>query len=96
MKAIATASRLMELREFDPKSLPEWAEEFSEFLLFTGQQHGDVKRKCTLIKKSFKKKSLWWKVKTAMKRSSNWGDFLKRLEHMYRFHDTDLIFCTDI
>ena len=28
-KAIAMANLLIELPEFDPKSLPEWAEEFS-------------------------------------------------------------------
>ena len=55
-KAIATANLQMELPEFDPKNLPEWAEEFSQFLLLTGQQHADVRTKCTLIKKSCKKK----------------------------------------
>ena len=35
-KAIATANLQIELPEFDPKNLPEWAEEFSEFLLLTG------------------------------------------------------------
>ena len=55
-KGIATANLQIELPEFDPKNLPEWAEEFSEFLLLTGQQHADVRTKCTLIKKSCKKK----------------------------------------
>ena len=32
-KGIATANLQIELPEFDPKNLPEWAEEFSEFLL---------------------------------------------------------------
>ena len=57
-KAIAAANLQIELPEFDPKNLPEWAEEFSEFLLLTGQQHADVRTKCTLIKKSCKKKFL--------------------------------------
>ena len=57
-KAIATANLQIELPEFDPKNLPEWAEEFSELLLLTGQQHADVRTKCTLIKKSCKKKFL--------------------------------------
>ena len=35
-KAIATANLQIELPELDPKSLPEWAEKFSEFLLLTG------------------------------------------------------------
>ena len=54
-KAIATANPQIEHPEFDPKSLPEWAEEFSEFLPLTGQQHTDARTKCTLIKKSCKK-----------------------------------------
>ena len=51
-KAIATANLQIELPEFDPKNLPKWAEEVSEFLLLTGQQHADIRTKCTLIKKS--------------------------------------------
>ena len=38
-KAIATANLQIELPEVDPKNLPEWAEEFSEFLLLTAEQH---------------------------------------------------------
>ena len=64
-KAISTVNLQIELPEFDPKPLPEWAEEFSEFLLLTGQQHADVRTKCTLIKKSGKKKFLQRQVKTA-------------------------------
>ena len=82
-KAIATANLRIELPEFDPKNLPEWGEEFSEFLLLTGQQHADVRTKCTLIKNSCKKKFLQRQVKPAIRKSCNWGDFLKRLEKMY-------------
>ena len=64
-KAIATANLQIELADFDPKNLPLWAEEFSGFLLLTGQQHTDVRTKCTLIKKSCKKKFLQRQVKTA-------------------------------
>ena len=39
MKAIAMANRQIQPFEFDPKNRPEWAEELSEFLLLTGQQH---------------------------------------------------------
>ena len=81
-KGIATANFQIELPEFDPKNLPEWAEEFSEFLLLTGQQHADVRTKCTLIKKSCKTKFIQRQVKTAIRKSSNRGDFLKRLEQM--------------
>ena len=34
-KAIATTNLQIELPEFDPKNMPEWAEEFSEYLLLT-------------------------------------------------------------
>ena len=96
MKAIATANLQIKLPEFNPKNLPEWAEEFSEFLLLTGQQHADVRTKCTLIKKSCKKKFLQRQVKTAIRKSSNWGDFLKRLEQMYPVYETDLSVRTEI
>ena len=95
-KAVATANLQIELPEFDPKNLPEWAEEFSEFLLLTGQQHADVRTKCTLIKKSCKKKFLQRQVKIAIRKSSNWGDFLKRLEQMYPVYETDLGVRTEI
>ena len=96
MKAIATTNLQIELPEFDPKILPEWAQEFSEFLLLTGQQHADVHTKCTLIKKSCKKKFLQRHVKTAITKSFNWGDFLKRLEQMYPVYETDLSVRTEI
>ena len=95
-KAIAAANLQIELPEFDPKKLPEWAEEFSEFLFLRGQQHADVRSKCTLIKKSCKKKFLQRQVKTAIRKSSNWGDFLKRLEQMHRVYEEDLSVRTEI
>ena len=91
-KAITTANLQIVPPEFDPKDLPEWAEEFSEFLLLTGQQHADVRTKCTLMKKSCKKKFLQRQVMIAIRKSSNWGDFLKRLEQMYPAYETDLSF----
>ena len=60
-KAIATASNQMKLPVSDPKNLSERVEGFFEILLLTlvtSQQHADVKTKCTLIKKSWKKKFL--------------------------------------
>ena len=95
-KAIATANLQMELPELDPKNLPDRADEFSEFLLLTGQQPADVTTKCTLINKAFKKKFLQRHVKTAIRRSSNRGDFLKRLEQMYPVYERDLSVCTEI
>ena len=72
-KAIATANGELriEIPEFDPKNLPEWAEEFSQFLLLTGHQHADVRTKCTVIKKSCKKKFLQRQIETAIRKSSN-------------------------
>ena len=95
-KAIATANLQIELPEFDPKSLLEWAEEFSKFLLLTGQQHADVRTKCTLIKKSCKKKFLQRQRKTAIRKSSNWCDLLKSLEQVYPVCETDLSVGTGI
>ena len=54
MKAIVTPKLQIEVSEFDPKDLLEWAEKFSEFLLLTCQQHADVRTKCTLLRKSRK------------------------------------------
>ena len=41
-KPLAQANIQLELPRFDPKNLPEWAEEFSEFSPPTGQSHADV------------------------------------------------------
>ena len=95
-KAIATANLQIELPESDPKNLPEWAEEFSQFLLLAGGQHADVRTKCTFIKKSCKRKLLQRQVKTAIRKSSNWGNFLKRLEQMYPVYETALSVRTEI
>ena len=86
----------MELPEFNLKALPKWAEEFSEFLLLTGQQHADVRTKWTLIKTSCKKNFFQRQVKTAIRKSSNWGSFLKRLEEIYPGYETDLSFQAEI
>ena len=53
-RPIAQANIKLELPEFDPKNLPECAEEFAEFLLLTGQSHVDVATKCLLLKRSCK------------------------------------------
>ena len=62
----------------------------------TGQQHADVRTKCTLIKKSCKKTFLQRQVKTAIRKSSSWEDFLKRPEQMYQVYETDLSVRTEI
>ena len=53
-RPIAQASIQLELPEFDPKNLPEWAVEFAEFLLLTGQSQSDVATKCSLLKRACK------------------------------------------
>ena len=63
-RPIAQANIQLELPEFDPKNLHEWAEEFAEFLLLTGQSHVDVATKCSLLKRSCKKKFLQKKGQT--------------------------------
>ena len=55
-RPIAQANIQLELPEFDLKNLSEWAEEFADFLLLTGQSHVDVATKCSLLKRSCKKK----------------------------------------
>ena len=35
-------------------------------------------------------------MKTPIRKSSNWGDFVKRLEHMYPVYETDVSFRTKI
>ena len=70
-RPIAQANIQLELPEFDPKNLPEWTEEFAEFLLRTGQSHVDVATKCSLLKRSCKKKFLQKQVKQIVKTCSN-------------------------
>ena len=65
-------------------------------MLLTGQQHADVRTKCTFIKKSCKKKFLQRQFKPAIRKSYNWGDFLKRLQQMYPVYRTDLSVKTEI
>ena len=82
-RPIAQANIQLELPEFDPKNLPEWAEEFAEFLLLTGQSHVDVATKCSLLKRSCKKKFLQKQVKQIVKTCSTWAEVLQRLEKTF-------------
>ena len=66
------------------------------FLLLTGQQQADVWPKCTVIKNSRKSKFVQRPAKTAIRRSSNWGDILKRLQQMDPIYETDLSVRTEI
>ena len=77
-RPIAQANIELKLPEFDPKKLPEWAEEFAEFLLLTGQSHVDVATKCSLLKRSCKRKSLQKQVTQIVKTRSTWAEVLQR------------------
>ena len=95
-RPIAQANIQLELPEFDPKNLPEWAEEFAEFLLLTGQSHVDVATKCSLLKRSCKKKFLQKQVKQIVKTCSTWAEVLLRLEKTFPVYETDLSVRTQI
>ena len=93
---IAQANIQLELPELDPKNLPEWAEEFAEFLLLTGKSHVDVATKCSLLKRSCKKNFLHQQVKQIVKSCSTWAEVLQRLEKTFRVYQTDLSVRTQI
>ena len=95
-RPIAQANIQLELPEFDPKNLPEWAEEFAEFLLLTGQSHVDVATKCSLLKRSCKKKILRKQVKQIVKTCSTRAEVLQRLEKTFPVYETDLSVRTQI
>ena len=95
-RPIAQANIQLELPEFDPKNLPEWAEEFAEFLLLTGQSHVDVATKCSLLKRSCKKKFLQKQVKQIVKTCSTWVGVLQKLEKTFPVYETDLSVRTQI
>ena len=82
--------------ESDAKNLPEWAEEFAKFLLLTGQSHVDVATKCSLLKRSCKKKFLQKQVKQIVKTCSTWAEVLQRLEQTFPVYETDLSVRTQI
>ena len=93
---IAKANLQLELPELDPKNLPEWAKEFAEFLLLTGQSHVDLGTKCSLPKRSCKKKFLQKQVKQIVKTCSTWAEVLQRLEKTFPVYETDLSVRTQI
>ena len=95
-RPIAQANIQLELPEFDPKNLPEWAEEFAEFLLLTGQSHVDVATKCSLRKRSCKKKFLQKQMKQIVKTCSTWVEVLQKLDKTFPVYETDLSVRTQI
>ena len=95
-KPIAQGNIQLELLEFDPKNLPEWAEELALFLLHTGQSNVDVATKCSLLKRSCKKKFLQNQVEQIVKTCSTWAEVLQRLEKTFPNYETDLSVRTQI
>ena len=95
-RPIAQAIIRLELPEFDPKNLPEWAEEFAQFLLLTCQSHVDVATKCSLLKRSCKKKFLQKQVKQIVKTCSAWAGVVQMLEKEFPVYETDLSVRTQI
>ena len=93
---IAQANIQLELPEFVPKNVPEWAEEFAEFLLLTDQSHVDVATKCSLLKSSCKKKFSQKQVNQIVKTCSTWAEVLQRLENTFQVYETDLNVRTQI
>ena len=86
----AQANIRLEFTEFDPNNLPEWAGEFAEFLLLTGQSHVDVATKCSLLKRSCKKKFLQKQVKQIVKTCSTLAEVPQELEETFPVYATDL------
>ena len=64
--------------------------------LLTGQSHVDVATKCSLLKRSCKKKLLQKQVKYIFKTCSTWAEVLQRLEKPFPVYETDLSVHTQI
>ena len=62
----------------------------------TGQSHVDVATKCSLLKRSCKKKFLQKQVKQIVKTCSTWAEVLLRLEKTFLVYETDLSVRTQI
>ena len=95
-RPIAQANIQLELQAFDLKNLPEWAEDFAEFLLLTAQSHVDVATKCSLMKRPCKNKILGKQVKQIVKPCSTWARVLQSLEKTFPVYETDLSVRTQI
>ena len=78
------------------KTACKWAQEFAEFLLLTRQSHLDVANKCSLLKRSCKKKFLQKQLKQIVKTCSTWAEVLQRMEKTFPVYETDLSVRTQI
>ena len=95
-KPIAQANIQLELLEFYPKNLPEWAQQFAEFLLLTGQSPVDVATKCSLLRRSCKKNVLQKQVKQIVRTCSTSAEVLQRLEKTFPAYEANLSVRTQI
>ena len=64
--------------------------------MLTGQSHVDVDTKCSLLKRSCKKKFLQKQVKQIVKTCSTWAEVLQMLEKTFPAYETDLSVRTQI
>ena len=64
--------------------------------MLTGQSYVDVATKCSLLKRSCKKKFLQKQVKQIVKTCSTWAEVLQRLEKTFPVYETDLSVRTQI
>ena len=64
--------------------------------MLTGQSHVDVATKCSLLKRSCKKKFFQKQVKQIVKTCSTWAEILLRLEKTFPVYETDLSVRTQI
>ena len=88
-RPIAQANNQLKLPDCNPKNLPEWAEEFAEFLLLTGQSQVNVATKCSLLKRSCKRKFVQKQVKQIVKTCSVLAEVLQRVEKIFAVYETD-------
>ena len=95
--ALATANLHIELREVPSQKIcRSGLRSFPFFILLTSQQHADARMKYTLIKMLCKRQFFQRQVNTAIRKGSNWGDFLRRLRQMYPVYETDFSVRTEI
>ena len=90
-KPIALANIQLQLPEFDPRNLPEWAEQFAEFLLLIGLSHVDMATKCLLLKHSCKKNFLQKQGNQIVKTCWTGAQVLQRLEKTFPVYEMDLV-----
>ena len=89
-KAIATANLQIELLSSIPKTCLKVLKSFLNFCFSRVSNMLMSVLNARSSEKSCKKTFLQRQIKTAIRKSSNWGNFLKRLEKMYPVYEKDL------